>query len=77
MNLSSANDSFNALVNVASIQVGSLNRVTPGDPDNSYLIHKLEGTQASGGRMPQGGPFLSQASIDMVRQWITDGALNN
>jgi len=77
MNLSSANDSFNALVNVASIQVGSLNRVTPGDPDNSYLVQKLEGTAAMGGRMPQGGPFLDQATIDMVRQWITDDALNN
>ena len=77
MNLSSANNSFNAIVNVASIQVGSLNRVTPGDPDNSYLVQKLEGTAAGGGRMPQGGPFLDQATIDMVRQWITDDALNN
>jgi hypothetical protein len=77
MNLSSANNSFNALVNVASIQVGSLNRVTPGDPDNSYLVQKLEGTAAVGGRMPQGGPFLNQATIDMLRQWITDDALNN
>ena len=76
MNLSSANDSFNALVNVASLQVG-LNRVLPGDPDNSYLVQKLEGTQASGGRMPQGGPFLDQPTIDMVRQWILDDALNN
>ena len=77
MNLTTANDSFNALVNVTSLQVGGLNRVTPGDPDNSYLIHKLEGTQTSGGRMPQGGPFLDQGTVDLVRQWITDGALNN
>jgi len=27
--------------------------------------------------MPQGGPFLSQATIDMIRQWISDGAPNN
>ena len=47
MDLSSASASFGALVNVASQQVGSLNRVTPGDPDNSYLIQKLEGTNAS------------------------------
>ena len=77
MDLSSANNSFNSLVNVSSIQVGSLNRVTPGDPDNSYLVQKLEGTAAMGGRMPQGGPFLDQETIDMVRQWITDDALNN
>jgi len=77
MNLTSAANSFAALVNVTSLQVGSLNRVTPGDPDNSYLVRKLEGTQSVGGRMPQGGPFLNQAQLDMVRQWISDGALNN
>jgi len=77
MNLSSSANSFTALVNVTSMQVGSLNRVTPGDPDNSYLIQKLEGTAAGGARMPQGGPFLDQATVDMIRQWITDGALNN
>jgi len=63
--------------NGRSMQVGSLNRVTPGNPDNSYLIQKLEGTAAGGSRMPQGGPFLDQATVDMIRQWITDGALDN
>jgi hypothetical protein len=77
MNLTNAGDSFTALVNVPSLQVGSLDRVTPGDPDNSYLIQKLEGTAAGGSRMPQGGPFLDQATVDMIRQWITDGAPNN
>ncbi len=77
MNLTSAANSFSALVNVTSLEVGSLNRVTPGDPDNSYLVQKLEGTQAVGVRMPLGGPFLNQVQIDMVRQWIADGALNN
>ncbi|MDH3716342.1 MAG: CHRD domain-containing protein, partial [Gammaproteobacteria bacterium] len=77
MNLSSANASFGDLVNVSSLQVGSLNRVTPNDPANSYLIQKLEGTQAVGSRMPQGGPFLDQATIDMIKEWINDGAPNN
>ena len=77
MNLTSAANSFAALVNVTSLQQGGLNRVTPGDPDNSYLIQKLEGTAATGVRMPFGGPFLDQATINMVRQWISDGALNN
>jgi len=76
MNLSSAADSFAALVGVPSLQVDSLNRVTAGDPDNSYLVQKLEGTAAVGGRMPLGGA-LDQAMIDMVRQWIIDDALNN
>jgi hypothetical protein len=77
MNLSSAADSAAALINVPSLQEPSLNRVTPGDPDNSYLIHKLEGSNTIGTRMPQGGPFLSQATIDMIRQWITDEADGN
>ena len=67
-------NSFAMLVNIPSNQVPSLLRVEPGDPDNSYLIQKLEGTQAVGGRMPQGGPFLEQQDIDVVRQWIIDGA---
>lgn len=72
-----AGSSFGSLVNVQSEQVGSLNRVTPGNPDNSYLIRKLEGTNSVGSRMPQGGPFLDQAMIDEIRQWITDGAQDN
>jgi len=72
-----AGASYGSIVNVASQQVGYA-RVTPGDPDNSYLVDKLEGNQAAGtARMPFGGPFLSQGTIDMIRQWITDGALDN
>ena len=77
MDLSSTANSFAALVNVTSLQVNTLNRVTPGDTANSYLIQKLEGTAAVGVRMPQGGPFLDQATMDMIKQWINDGAPNN
>ena len=77
MDLSSAADSFTNLVGVSSDQV-SLNRVEPGDPDNSYLIRKLEGgPDIIGSRMPQGGPFLDQATVDTIRQWISEGAQNN
>ena len=74
MNLSSASASFAALVNVTSISEPSFKRVLPGDPGNSYIIHKLEGTQLVGARMPFGGPFLDQATIDQVRAWIEAGA---
>ena len=77
MNLTSAANSHAALVNVASLEVMGIDRVAPGDPDNSYLIQKLEGTAAFGDRMPQGGPFLDQQTIDTIRQWIVDGAPNN
>ena len=74
MDLSSADASFAALVGVSSIQQPAILRVAAGDPDNSYLIQKLEGTAATGQRMPAGGPFLDQAVVDDIRQWISDGA---
>ena len=74
MNLTTASASFASLVNVTSLEVGTLKRVTPSDPANSYIVQKLEGTQASGARMPFGGPFLDQPTIDQVRAWIQAGA---
>lgn len=66
--------SYGMLVNVASAEVSSLMRVEPGNADDSYIIHKLEGTQSVGERMPRGGPYLSTDQIAAIRQWITDGA---
>jgi uncharacterized protein (TIGR03118 family) len=74
MNLTSAGASFTALVNVASLEVPALKRVLPGDPTNSYIVHKLQGTQTVGAQMPFGGPFLSQPTIDTLKAWITAGA---
>lgn len=70
-----AGNSFAALVGVASGGVPGLKRVAPGDADNSYLIHKLEGHQAVGARMPLGGPYLDAQAIGVIRQWINNGAL--
>jgi mono/diheme cytochrome c family protein len=69
-----AANSYALLVNVASAEVPSVLRVNPGNPDSSYLVQKIQGTAAVGGRMPLGGPALSQAQIDLVRQWISSGA---
>jgi hypothetical protein len=53
-------------------------RVAPGDPETSYLVHKLDGRSSIvGSRMPQGGPFLSTTEINAVRAWVTAGAPNN
>jgi hypothetical protein len=49
-------------------------RVIPGNPDGSFIIQKLEGTQTLGDRMPQGGPYLPQSTIDVIREWIANGA---
>jgi len=69
-----AANSYALLVGVPSGQNSSLLRVAPGDPANSYIIRKLEGTASAGERMPAGLPPLPPADIDVVRQWITDGA---
>ena len=66
--------SYAMLVNTPSAEVASLLRVKPGNPDASYLIQKLQGTAAVGSRMPLNNPPLPQATIDVIRQWITDGA---
>jgi len=62
------------LINVASQQDASLIRVIPGNPNGSFLIQKLEGTQTVGRRMPDFSPPLPQATIDVIRQWIANGA---
>jgi Bacterial Ig-like domain len=74
LDLSSASASLASLVGTDSIEIPSIDRVSAGDPDVSYLIQKLEGTAASGARMPLNQPPLDQATIDAVRQWITNGA---
>lgn len=67
--------SFSLLVGVASTEQPTVLRVAPGDPDSSYIIRKLQGTPGiSGGQMPLGGPYLPQSTIDVIRQWITNGA---
>ena len=71
-------DSYNLLVGVQSAEVPSLLRVMPGDPDESYIVLKLQGSAGIvGGRMPLGGPYLPQPTIDVIRQWITNGAPNS
>ena len=73
-----AGNSYAALVNVASIEQSAVLRIKPGDPDNSYLVRKIQGTAGIGGmRMPLGGTPLTQAQIDEVRSWVAAGALNN
>jgi hypothetical protein len=78
LNLTSA-ASYAALVNVSSGQRPGVLRVSPGDPENSYLIHKLEGRPSIVGlRMPRTmGPFLTEGQMLVIRRWIELGAPNN
>jgi hypothetical protein len=72
-----AGDSYDDIVNVRSNQ-SSLDRIEPGDPDNSYLYLKVTGDNSiSGSRMPRGGAALSQDLLDLLRDWIERGAPND
>jgi hypothetical protein len=62
------------LVDVPSVEVPGLHRVAPGEPDNSYLVQKIEGRAAVGDQMPLGGPSLDAEQINLIRQWIAAGA---
>jgi hypothetical protein len=67
--------SYALLVGVPSTEQPNVLRVKPGDPDNSYMVQKIEGAPSiSGVRMPFGGPYLPQSTIDVIRTWITNGA---
>ncbi|MCH7700398.1 MAG: hypothetical protein IID37_01805 [Planctomycetes bacterium] len=78
----SAGTSHGNIVGVASS--AGMNLVEAGDHLNSYLWHKINGTQGgvsggSGGQMPDGcptgtNPCLSSTDIDKVADWIDDGA---
>src|SRR5258706_2303194 len=64
-------------VGVASIETPSLMRVAPSDVANSYLYRKIAGAGITGDRMPQGGPYLTDAQAKLVRDWIRRGAPND
>jgi len=67
--------SYALLVGVPSAEVPSVLRVDPGNPTASYLIQKLEDSSGIvGAQMPFGGPYLAQSTIDVIAQWITNGA---
>lgn len=75
----SAGVSYAMLIDAPSAQLASMARVTPGASEDSYLVHKLDGTHVeaggSGDAMPPDLPFgLDPGEIDRVRAWIDAGA---
>ena len=67
------------IVNVPALNKPGAIRVIPSDPENSYLIHKLEGRPGIAGlRMPRSGPpYLTDGQILVIKRWIAIGAPNN
>jgi hypothetical protein len=68
-------------VGVASLEAPGLKRIDPGSSVSSYLVAKLEDKQVSvgggGGRMPLGAPPLDPIEIQVIRDWIDQGAQDN
>ena len=83
MNLTTGS-SYASIVNQNASEVPAMKRVRPFMPDSSYLVHKIQGTQSTvggtGARMPlgcSGSGCLSNATINIIRNWILQGALQN
>ncbi len=76
--LTEEDDAYDTLVGTPSIDVPSLNRIEPGDPDASYAFLKVTNRQSevggAGNRMPPTGFALPEDDIDLIREWIEDGA---
>jgi len=49
--------------------------VIAGDPDNSILLRLINGTETP--FMPLGGSQLSESDIQLISDWIDQGALDN
>lgn len=47
--------------------------VVPGQPCKSAIVQKVRGTRA-GARMPMGGPFWSPEQVQLLKDWIAEGA---
>lgn len=70
-------DAATGLVGVPST-LSDKPRVDPGDPDNSFLVEKIESaTPSRGQQMPLHYPRFSNAELALLRTWIAEGAQNN
>lgn len=72
---------YEFIVDVDSVEVAGMKRVAPGDPEASYLFHKIAGTHldvgGSGVRMPFHQGPLPEKDIEAFKLWIQQGAQNN
>jgi hypothetical protein len=81
MSLTAAQTSYAALVAVGAVnstaRAANKRRVMPGQPDQSFLVQKLTGQLqfGEGDPMPQNAPPLSRDQIDLIRLWISQGAV--
>jgi hypothetical protein len=75
-------DAYTALVGVAAAGAGCASsgetRVVAGDSASSLIWQKVSMTKPPcGSQMPLGGTPLSSAEVQLIADWIDDGAQNN
>ena len=77
LKMGTVDEAFMNLVGVAA-QEAPLSRIEPGDREASYLWHKINGTHVevggSGNQLPLGAPPLDPVIVELIGQWIDDGA---
>lgn len=67
-----------SILSYASVLAGGTNSggngIVANDTAASVVFQKLGSAPPFGGRMPQGGPFLPQSTLDSLAMWILAGA---
>jgi hypothetical protein len=51
--------------------------VVAGKADSSIIVRKLSSSPPFGDRMPRGGPYLADSTIQILKTWINQGAKDN
>lgn len=61
---------------VAQLIQGGLHgpAIIPGNGAGSNIVKKLSPNPPFGDRMPQGGPYLADSTIQLIKTWIDQGA---
>ena len=84
---------FAGLINQPAAEDTKLSLIAPGDPEKSYLVHKIDGDSCQfaaecnvtgnplikncGIQMPFNAGSLDPSMRDTIRRWIAQGAKNN
>lgn len=69
--------SYDEVMNSVGQQYGE-NVVQAEDAAGSPLVDKIESSNPDfGQRMPPSGPYLSSDKIDLIKEWINEGAKDN
>ena len=78
LELTAAN-AYTEIVGVPGKSCTSLDLVTPGSPNDSYLMIKISGGGSCmvGTKMPKPPESLTTSEIQLVRDWIANGAPAN